>query len=151
MPKDDSYLVRCPDCGTRNRIPADKVGRAARCGRCGGAVDTRVLEAGHPVVVSDRNFEKDVLRSPLPVLAFFWAPWCPGCKQAAPVVERFAADARGRIRVAKINVDAAPQTADRYDIRGVPFIIVFDNGQVRENLPGDMDRHALMAHMARYL
>lgn len=151
MANNDAFTMRCADCGTRNRVPAEKVGETARCGRCGSALDTRVLGAGHPVMVADRNFQKDVLLSPLPVLAFFWAPWCPSCKQTAPVVEGFAAEARGRMRVAKVNVDAAPQTADRYDIRGVPFLMVFDNGQVRESLPAVMDRHELMTRMARFL
>jgi thioredoxin len=113
-------------------------------------MDTRVLEEARPRLVTDRNFEADVLRSPLPVLAFFWAPWCPTCVQSQPVIDALAAEVRGRLRVAKINVDSAPAMAERYDIRGVPFIVVFDQGRVEETLPGALDRHELLARMARF-
>ena len=151
MARSDPYLLRCTHCGARNRIPPEKVGTSARCGKCGGDMDTRVLEEKRPRMVTDRNFEQDVLHSPMPVMAFFWAPWCPTCVQSQPTIDRFAADARGRLRVAKINVDSAPAAAQRYDIRGVPFILIFDNGQVRDTMPGALDRNALMARMARFI
>ena len=151
MARTDDYLLRCTGCGARNRIPADKVGTAAHCGKCGRDIDTRVLEEARPRMVTDRNFEADVLKSPLPVLAFFWAPWCPTCVQSQPTIDRFAAEARGRLRVAKINVDSAPTAAQRYDIRGVPFIVVFDQGQVRDTMPGALERHELMARMAKFI
>ncbi len=150
MARSDPYLLRCTHCGTRNRIPPQKVGAPGRCGRCGRDMDTRVLEEARPRLVTDRNFEADVLRSPLPVLAFFWAPWCPTCVQSQPVIDALAAEVRGRLRVAKINVDSAPAMAERYDIRGVPFIVVFDQGRVEETLPGALDRHELLARMARF-
>ena len=151
MANRDDYVLRCAACAARNRIPAGKVGQPARCGKCGRDIDTRVLNDARPRMVNDAAFEGDVLRSPLPVLVFFWAPWCPTCVQSQPVIDQFAAEARGRIRVAKVNVDAAPQSAQRYDIRGVPFIFVFDNGQVRETMPGSLDRGELMMKMAKYL
>jgi len=107
MTSTDNYTLRCGDCGTRNRIPAAKIGVPARCGRCGGQIDTRVLGNGRPKLVNDANFEAEVIHSPLPVLAFFWAPWCPTCVKTAPIIERLAGEARGRLRIAKINVDKA--------------------------------------------
>jgi thioredoxin len=151
MASQDAFTLRCSACKTRNRIPAGRVGAAARCGKCGSHIDTRVLNDGRTHMVGDADFDSQVMASPLPVLAFFWAPWCPTCVQTAPLIDQLAAEARGRLRVAKINVDQAPQVSNRYDIRAVPYIYVFDNGQARENMPGAMDRQQLRQRMARYL
>jgi thioredoxin 2 len=151
MTSTDNYTLRCGDCGTRNRIPAAKIGVPARCGRCGGQIDTRVLGNGRPKLVNDANFEAEVIHSPLPVLAFFWAPWCPTCVKTAPIIERLAGEARGRLRIAKINVDKAQQVSDRYDIRAVPYIYVFDNGRPVANMPGGMDEAQLKYKLARFL
>jgi thioredoxin 2 len=145
------YTLRCSDCGTRNRIPAAKVGAAARCGKCGSAIDTRVLNDGRPRMVSDTNFEAEVIRSPLPVLAFFWAPWCSTCLKTMPIIDRFAGETRGRLRIAKVNVDKAQRVSDHYDIRAVPYIYVFDNGRALDNLPGAVDEAQLKYRLARYL
>jgi len=151
MTATDTFTLRCGDCGTRNRIPAAKVGATARCGRCGGRIDTRVLGDGRPRMVGDANFEAEVIRSPLPVLAFFWAPWCPTCLKTAPIIDRLAGAVRGRLRVAKINVDKAQRVSDRYDIRAVPYIYVFDNGRPVANMPGAMDEAQLKSRLARFL
>ena len=67
-----------------------------------------------------------------------------------PIVDEFAHHARGRIRVAKLNLDPNPQLTARYDIRSVPFMFIFDNGQLRESFPGGMQKHELMMKMASY-
>jgi thioredoxin len=102
-------------------------------------------------MVTDGNFEQQVLKSPLPVLLFAWAPWCSTCVAVAPVIDRFAAESRGRIRVGKLNVDSNPALAGRFNILSVPFIFVFDNGEMKESLPGALQQHELMMKMARYL
>lgn len=151
MTNDTAFKLRCPNCRTRNRIPADKAGRAARCGKCGTSFPTDALLAPALVMVSDRNFDQAVLHSPLPVIVYCWAPWCSGCAQVGPVIDEVARKAKGRIRVAKLNVDANPQTAARFDVRGIPFLFVFDNGQLKEGFPGGPSAAQLMAKMAAYL
>ena len=69
------FLFRCTNCGTKNKIPADKVGKTGKCGKCGSPMETGLLLSGEPVMVTDANFDNEVLKSPLPVLAFAWAPW----------------------------------------------------------------------------
>lgn len=145
------YTLRCPSCGTRNRIPEEKAGKQARCGRCKTAFSTQVLQEARSVIVTDGNYASTVLRSPLPFLLFCWAPWCPTCGAVAPVVEAFARDARGRIRVGKLNVDQQPAVAGRLNVRSVPFLYVFDNGRLVESMPGGMTQHDLRLKMARYL
>lgn len=147
----ETYKLRCVGCGARNRIPGARLAEHPRCGRCGAPLDTEALFAPQPVTVTDDTFEAQVLRSPLPVLLFAWAPWCTTCTAVAPVIDRFAAETRGRIRVGRLNVDQNPALAGRFNILSVPFLFVFDRGELQESLPGTLPPHELMMKMARYV
>lgn len=85
--------------------------------------------------VSDDSFDGEVLQSPLPVLADFWAPWCGPCKAVAPLLEELAAE-NPNIRVVKVNVDDNPKTAERYNVRAIPTLILFRNGEVADTKMG---------------
>jgi thioredoxin 2 len=146
-----SYLFRCTKCRTRNRIPFSKISAGAKCGKCGTALDTQELFAEQPLMVSETNFDKQVLGSPLPVLLFAWAPWCPTCRAAMPVIDDFAKDAKGKIRVGKVNVDSSPTISSKYHILSVPQILIFNNGRMQESMPGAMQKHEIMMKMARYI
>jgi thioredoxin 2 len=135
----------------RNRVPAAKLGAAPKCGKCGALLETDELFGPQPVQVTDGNFEAQVLKSPLPVLLFAWAPWCSTCVAVAPVIEQFAAEAKGRVRVGKLNVDANPNLAGRFSIMSVPFLFIFDNGEMKASLPGTLEKHELMLKMAPYV
>jgi thioredoxin 2 len=143
--------MRCSRCGAKNRIPGSKLDAAPKCGKCGSPLKTDELLTPQPVMVTDSNFDAKVLKSPLPVLLFAWAPWCPTCGAAAPVIDQFAAEAKGKIRVGKLNVDANPQLANRYSILSVPFLFIFDNGEMRESIPGALQKHELMLRLAPYI
>jgi thioredoxin len=114
----DARLVRCPACGTTNRVPAEKIARglAPRCGRC----KTPLLAHTGPMTVTDATFAAEVERSPLPVLVDAWAPWCGPCRLIAPVIDELAVEMAGRVRVAKLNVDENPATAARFNLRSIP-------------------------------
>ena len=99
----EAIKMRCTECKTKNKIPADKIDAGARCGKCGAALKTEALYEPQPLMITDSNFADKVMKSPLPVLLFAWAPWCPTCGSVAPVMEQFAADATGRVRVGKLN------------------------------------------------
>lgn len=145
------YLIRCPNCHTRNRIPAEKLGAEARCGKCRGAIATADVLVPQPQLVTDANFEATILKSPIPALVFAWAPWCGTCTQVAPAFDSFARESRGRVRAGKLNVDANRQLATRFNILSVPFLFVFDNGQLKQSLPGVQTKHELMMLMAPYI
>jgi thioredoxin 2 len=145
------YTLRCSQCGVKNRVPADRLDASPACGKCRAVLDTSALFAPQPIEVTERDFERDVLKSPLPVLLFAWAPWCSTCVAVQPVVEQFAAEAKGRVRVGKLNVDAHPGLADRFSIMSVPFLFIFDRGELRERLPGTLQKHELMLKMAAYV
>jgi thioredoxin len=102
-------------------------------------------------MVTDANFEQTVLQSPLPVLLYGWAPWCSVCSGTGPQVEQLAAETKGKIRVAKVNIDTSPQLAARYNIMSVPCFFIFDGGQFKEHIPGALPKQDLMMKMAAYI
>lgn len=146
-----TYKLRCPRCGVKNRIPASRLEASPTCGKCRAVLDTSALFAPQPIEVAESDFERHVLKSPLPVLMFAWAPWCSTCVAVQPVIEQFAAESKGRVRVGKLNVDAHPGLADRFSIMSVPFLFIFDNGELKERLPGTLQKHELMLKMAAYV
>ena len=81
------------------------------------------------VHVSDSSFEQDVLKSNVPVLLDFWAEWCGPCKMIAPILDQIAAEYAGKVVVAKMNVDENPKTPMKFNVRGIPTLILFKNGQ----------------------
>jgi thioredoxin 1 len=94
--------------------------------------------------ISDQSFEAEVLQSSLPVLIDFWAPWCAPCRAIAPVVEELAKEYAGRIKVVKLNVDDNPETPQRYGVRGIPNLILFQGGTVREQIVGAVPKKKLV-------
>jgi thioredoxin 1 len=96
------------------------------------------------VQVNDDAFDAEVLKSSLPVLIDFWAPWCAPCRAIGPVVEELAAQYAGQLKVVKMNVDDNPQTPARYGIRSIPNLIVFKNGEVKDQLIGAVPKAQLV-------
>lgn len=87
-------------------------------------------------IITDANFNVEVLQAPLPVLVDFWAEWCGPCRMLGPVIERIAEANVGRIQIGKMNVDENPQTPQKYGIQGIPTIIFFKNGEVAKQIVG---------------
>jgi thioredoxin len=94
--------------------------------------------------VSDDSFEAEVLKSNLPVLIDFWAPWCAPCRAIAPVVADLAREYEGKLKVVKMNVDDNPRTPQKYGVRGIPNLILFQGGQVKEQIVGAVPKTQLV-------
>ena len=148
---DEVFKMRCSECGTKNKIPANKIEAGAKCGKCGSLLKTGELFEPQPVMVTDGNFDGKVLKSPLPVLLFAWAPWCTTCVSVAPIIDEFASEAKGKVRVGKVNVENNPMLASKFNILSVPFLFIFDNGQMKESMPGALQKHDIMMKMSRYI
>src|SRR5712691_4741286 len=94
--------------------------------------------------LTDANFEAEVLKSNLPVLVDFWAPWCGPCKSIAPMVEDLATEYDGKLKVAKLNVDENPLTPTRYGVRGIPNLLILKSGTVKEQIVGAVPKARLV-------
>ncbi len=104
-----------------------------------------------PVQVSDQNFKAEVLDSPTPVLVDFWAVWCGPCKMIAPIVEELAKEYNGKLKVAKMDVDANPKTLMDFGIRSIPTLLVFKGGMVVEQIIGAVPKRQLIDKLAAHL
>jgi len=143
-------IVRCPHCGTQNRLPADAAERKIVCGKCKAALEVPAgggAPAG-PMVVTDATFARDVEQSPVPVLVDLWAAWCGPCRMIAPVVDELASEMAGRVRVAKLNVDENPRTAGRFNVFSIPTLLIFKNGQEVDRIVGVVGKAVLAKRLA---
>lgn len=101
--------------------------------------------------VTDVTFETEVLKSPIPVLVDFWAPWCGPCRAVAPVVDEIANEYKGRLKVLKLNTDENPKTAQSYRISGIPSLMVFKNGQPVEQVVGAVPKSTLSLAVEKHV
>ncbi|HET7213833.1 MAG TPA: thioredoxin [Terriglobia bacterium] len=101
------------------------------------------MAGGNILEFSDQNFEQEVLGSDKPVLVDFWAEWCAPCRMIAPAVEAIAGEYAGRAKVGKLNVDENQSVTSRYNIRSIPTLLVFKNGQIKEQLVGTTSKDNL--------
>jgi thioredoxin 1 len=99
------------------------------------------------VHVTDSSFEQDVLKSNVPVLLDFWAEWCGPCKMIAPILDQIATEYAGKVVIAKMNVDENPKTPMRFNVRGIPTLILFKNGQAEGQKIGGVRRADVAAFL----
>ncbi len=127
--------LTCPSCGAIDRVPEDRLDSHPVCGKC----KTRLLN-GQPLAASDASFQRLVDRNGLPLVLDFWASWCGPCQQFAPTFQASAADFATRARFIKIDTQACPQTAARFQIRSIPTLMIVSNGKEITRLSGALPK-----------
>jgi len=101
--------------------------------------------------VNDANFDQDVLKSDKPVLVDFWATWCGPCRAIAPIVTELATEYQGKVKVGKMDVDANPSTPMRYNVRGIPTLLVFKGGEVKEQIVGYVPKEQIQKALDKHI
>jgi thioredoxin 1 len=107
--------------------------------------------AENTFVATDQNFEQEVMKSDLPVLVDFWAAWCVPCKMIGPTLEELAGEFAGRARIAKVNVDENRGTAGKFGIRGIPTLLLFKGGELKEQMVGVHSRQEIAQLIQKHL
>lgn len=101
--------------------------------------------------VTDASFEQDVLKSGVPVLVDFWAPWCGPCRMVAPIVDEIAEEFKGKLKVYKLNTDENPNVASQYAIRSIPTLMIFKGGEKVDTVVGAVPKTTLSGTISKHL
>jgi len=137
MSEEIRHIV-CPHCERINRIPGQRDARKAKCGHC-----HQPLFTGRPIPASAQSVVTHIQRNDIPVVIDFWAQWCGPCKVMAPVYERVASEFEPDLRFLKVDTEAEPELAARYNIRSIPTLMLFRKGNVVAQQAGAMNAESL--------
>ena len=146
MPAADALKLTCAACGQANRVPAERLGDAPKCGVCGEVlVGTKVAE------LDAATHDKLTRGDGLPVLVDYWAPWCGPCRMMAPEFSKAAQALAGQARLMKLNTEDHPQVSARAGIRGIPALILYRNGREVARLAGARPAAEIVAFVRSHL
>jgi thioredoxin 2 len=135
-------IIKCPNCGTKNRLQPAVQG-VPRCSVCHHALPW--------IVEADADSFDEVIVASMPVLIDFWAPWCGPCRMVSPVVEKMAHEYAGQLKVVKLDIDQAPAIASRFNIQGIPLLVLMRDGQEIDRVVGAVPPATLQALLEQHL
>jgi thioredoxin 2 len=130
--------VPCTFCSALNHVDLTRVAHRPKCGKCG-----RPILLDRPLRITDENIDRIVADADVPLVIDFYADWCAPCKVMAPVIDEVAHENPGRVLVAKLDTDRNPAAAQRFNIRGIPTLIVFENGHETKRQTGAVGRQQI--------
>jgi thioredoxin 2 len=143
---DRGVIVECTACGKKNRLAYERLGDAVQCGQCKQALRT----PGEPIEVHQTaDFERLIAQSSLPVVVDYWAPWCGPCRMVAPELQKVAARQAGQAIVVKVNTDELSDLGQRFGIRSIPTLAVFEGGKEIARESGARPAPEIEAFIAR--
>jgi thioredoxin 2 len=123
---DRGVLTPCPSCRKTNRLRYSALGKTTKCGECGASLQAPSSPIETPSVAA---FDTLIRASALPIVVDFWAPWCAPCRAVAPELEKVARSAAGDYVVIKVNTEALPELGQRFGVRSIPTMAVFEGGR----------------------
>ena len=130
--------LACQFCATLNQVDLERAHQHPKCAECG-----KPFLLVRPVKVQQEHFDTTVLKSEVPVIVDFYADWCGPCRAMAPIIDEIAHDNAGKLLVAKVDTDRAPEVSTRYGIRSIPFFGRFEHGQLVKTVVGAVGRAGL--------
>lgn len=148
---EESIIASCARCGTKNRIPQNRLEERAVCGKCRAPLASGRQTLDHPVEITDQTFAKEVLDFPGAVLVDCWAAWCGPCRTLSPVIDQLAREYAGLVKVAKLNVDTNPLIASKYSVQSIPTLLLFKNGKSVNRLVGALPKGQIEQHLRSVL
>ncbi len=146
---ENQLIIRCTKCGAKNRVPENRISESPKCGKCGTTLGLEIFDS--PVNVTDNDFHREVMQSSIPVLVDCWAPWCGPCRAVGPVLDDLAKTYKGRLKIAKVNVDENPVTGSKYRIQSIPTMLFVKNGNLVDQVTGALPKEALEARIKSFI
>jgi thioredoxin len=133
-------IVRCRNCGGKNRVILDRINSLPRCGKC----KEHLTIPDSAVSITGSQFKDEVIDETIPTVVDFWAPWCGPCSMVNPILDEIARGYPGRIKVVKVNSDENPELSTQFGIQGIPTIILFREGREIDRLVGAAPKENIM-------
>lgn len=130
--------VPCTFCGALNQLDLARIAQRPKCGKC-----SRLILLDRPVKLGDSQFDRVIADAQVPVLVDFYADWCAPCLAMAPAIDEFAHEHPGQVLVGKLDTDRNPEISARFNIRGIPTLIVFNQGRELRRQTGALGRAQL--------